>query len=105
MTIKEKRLLEKYSKLCFNDISQEVENNNFDSEEYTEEFRDELCNLLAKICFTENPQPDIPFEEVLQKAFDSWDEERQREFLEEDWSELDTYDENGNKHFLIEEEI
>lgn len=89
MTIKEKRLLEKYSKLCFDNISQEVETNNFDSEEYTQEFRQQLFNLIVEICFKENPQPDISFEESLQKAFDSWDEKRQREFLEEDWSELD----------------
>lgn len=87
MTQKEKQLIEKYSSFDFDQLSAEFDKNDFDSEEYSEEFRDSVCSMLSHLCFKNAPA--ISFEESLQKAFDSWDEERQQEFLNEDWNDLD----------------
>ena len=88
MTKKEKQLLENYSKLNFDQLSDEVNNNDFDKDDFSEEFRNELCDLISSACFREYPQENIPFEESLQKAFDSWSKEEQQEFLNEDWSDI-----------------
>ena len=87
MTNKEKQLLEKYSSYNFDQLSAEFDVNDFDSSEFTNEFRDAICNMLSHLCFKD--EPNIPFEESLQKAYDSWDEERQKDFLTEDWSDFD----------------
>lgn len=59
----------------------------YDFDNCSEDFDVEFRNLMGHQYLKDLPEDDTPFEESLQRAFDSWSKEEQEAFLSEDWSD------------------
>ena len=83
----EKNLYEHWKTLDWD--SYYKESLNYDFNTFSEEFNNLIRDNILDKAF-ENTEPNnTSFEESLQRTFDSWNEEEQEAFLNEDWSEFD----------------
>ena len=87
MTQKEKQLYEHWKSLSWNEYYEESLEYNF--EEFSDDFNALIKDVIMDKAFENTELNNIPFEESLQKSFDSWTKEEQDIFLNEDWSEFD----------------
>lgn len=91
MTNEERKLLDKLSSMEFEEYKKELNNlletYNFDN--CSEDFDDEFRYQMARKYLKDFENDDTPFEEALEKWFNSLSKEDQEAFLNEDWSEFD----------------
>lgn len=91
MTADERTLLDKLSNMEFEEYEKELNNllENYDFDNCSEDFDDEFRYQMARKYLKDFENDDTPFEEALEKWFNSLSKEEQEAFLNEDWSEFD----------------
>lgn len=87
MTNEEKKLYESFSKMNTQQIFDELERYNVD--DFSDELDDAIHELIWNRMDEEIGIPTTPFEDSLEKWFNTLSEEEQHAFLTEDWSDLD----------------
>lgn len=91
MTADERTLLDKLSNMEFEEYEKELNNllETYDFDNCSEDFDAGFRNLIAEKYLSDLPYDDTPYEEALEKWFNSLSKEDQEAFLNEDWSEFD----------------
>lgn len=91
MTVDERTLLDRLSNMEFEEYEKELNNllENYDFDNCSEDFDDEFRYQMARKYLKDFENDDTPFEEALEKWFNSLSKEEQEAFLNEDWSEFD----------------
>ena len=91
MTVDERTLLDRLSNMEFEEYEKELNNllENYDFDNCSEDFEAEFRNLMGHQYLKDIPIDDTPYEEALEKWFNSLSKEEQEAFLNEDWSEFD----------------
>lgn len=91
MTKEEKTLLNKLQSMEFEEYETELDIllETYDFNNCSEDFDAEFRNLMGKKYLKGISFNNIPFEESIQKMFDSYTEQERQAYLNEDWSEFD----------------
>lgn len=91
MTKNERILLNKLSSMEFEEYRKELNIllETYDFDNCSEDFDSEFRNLMGHQYLKDVPLDDTPYEEALEKWFNSLSKEDQEAFLNEDWSEFD----------------
>ena len=91
MTNEEIKLLDKLSKMELTDYERELNVllETYDFDNCSEDFDDEFRILMARQYLKDFEDDDTPFEESLERWFNSLSKEEQEAYLNEDWSEFD----------------
>lgn len=88
MTEKECMLIEKFKEMNLAEFEEKVSILYESKPTFSEEFDINLRNIISNKYLGELPYNDTPYEESLEKWFNSLSKEDQEAFLNEDWSEF-----------------
>lgn len=91
MTADERKLLYKLSKMELPEYEKELNSllETYDFDNCSEDFDDEFRILMVRQYLKDFEDNDTPFEEALERWFNSLSKEEQEAYLNEDWSEFD----------------
>ena len=91
MTSEERKLLDKLSKMELPEYEKELNSllETYDFDNCSEDFDSEFRYQMARKYLKDFENDDTPFEEALERWFNSLSKEEQEAYLNEDWSEFD----------------